>query len=174
MNNMVQTNQNLDKTDLEIIERVEQDFDISLETLADELDLSKSAVHYRLNKLKDSGVICGMSADLDPSAFGLEMVSITDVSVTHESGYSEDIGEELSRLAGVGQVYYTMGDTDFVIVGRVQNRDQLNDLIERIVAVDGVNETSSKFVMQEFGNQRSIVSSLTKEARQGVLESANE
>ncbi len=174
MNNIIRTYQNLDDTDLTIIERVEEDFDVSLETVADELNLSKSAIHYRLNKLKDSGVICGVSADVEPLAFGLEMVSITDVSVTHESGYSEDIGEELSGLAGVEQVYYTMGDIDFVVISRVQTRDQLNDLIDRIVAVDGVNETSSKFVMQEFGNRRSIVSSLTKEARQGVLDSTSE
>ena len=174
MSNTLPTPQNLDEMDLAIIERVEKDFDVSLETLAEELDLSKSAVHYRLNKLKDSNVIRGVSADVDPLAFGLEMVSITDVSVTHESGYSEDIGEELNELAGVEQVYYTMGDIDFVVISRVQTRDQLNDLIDRIVAIDGVNETSSKFVMQEFEKEGSVVSNLTGEARQGVLDSPNE
>ena len=47
------------------------------------------------------------------------MVTITDVSVTHESGYSGDIGEELNALDWVEQVYYTMGDVDFVIISRV-------------------------------------------------------
>lgn len=164
----------LDETDLAIIERVDEDFDVSLETVADELGLSTSAVHYRLNKLKDSNIIRGVSADIDPSAFGLEMVSITDVSVTHERGYSEDIAEKLNELTGVERVYYTMGDIDFVIISRVQTRDQLNDLIDRIVAIDGVNETSSKFVMQEFENDRSIVSNLTEEARQSVLGSSND
>ncbi len=109
MEGTLHTQQDLDETDLAIIERVEEDFDVSLETLADELDLSKSAVHYRLNKLKDSDVIKGVSADVDPLAFGLEMVAITDVSVAHESGYSENIGEELNDLEGVERVYYTMG-----------------------------------------------------------------
>jgi len=161
---------NLDETDLEIIGRVEDDFDVSLETLADNLELSKSAVHYRLNKLKDSGVIQGVTADIDPLSVGLEMVAITDVSVIHESGYSENIGEELNELYGVEQVYYTMGDVDFVVVSRVQTRDQLNDLIDQIVAVDGVNETSSKFVMQEFESNRSTVANLSDEARQAVLD----
>ena len=171
MTNTFHTHQNLDETDLAIIERVEEDFDVSLETLADELEISKSAVHYRLNKLKDSDVIRSVTADVDPIAFGLEMVSITDVSVTHESGYSENIGEKLNELAGIEQVYYTMGDIDFVVISRVQTRNQLNNLIDRIVVIDGVNETSSKFVMQEFENERSIVSNLTEEARQAVLDS---
>lgn len=174
MNETLRTAPDLDETDLGILERVEADFDISLETLAEELDLSKSAVHYRLNKLKENGVIEGITADVDPLAFGLEMVAITDVSVTHEAGYSENIGEELQVLDGVEQVYYTMGDVDFVAISRVQSRDQLNDLIERIVAIEGVNETSSKFVMGEFHGTGGVTANLPNEARDVVLDAADD
>ncbi|MFW5963438.1 MAG: Lrp/AsnC family transcriptional regulator [Natronomonas sp.] len=170
MNETRQTVPKLDETDLSILKRVEDDFDVSLETLAEELDLSKSAVHYRLSNLKESGVIQGITADVDPLAFGLELVAITDVSVTHEAGYSEELGTELISLQGVEQVYYTMGDVDFVVISRIQTRDQLNDLINRIVAVDGVNETSSKFVMEEFDNERKVIDNLTQQARDAVLE----
>lgn len=164
-----QSDLDFDEIDLAILERVETDFDVSLETLASELDVSKSAVHYRLNKFKENDVIEGITADVDPLALGLEMVAITDVSVTHETGYSEDVGEELIALKGVDQVYYTMGDVDFVVISRVQSRDQLNDLIDRIIAIESVNETSSKFVMQEFKNDRGITANLTDEAREIVL-----
>ncbi|RDZ34072.1 MULTISPECIES: Lrp/AsnC family transcriptional regulator [unclassified Haloferax] len=169
MTNGLRSVADLDETDLAILERVEADFDVSLETLAVELDISKSAVHYRINKLKESGVIRGVTADVDPRSLGLEMVAITDVSVTHETGYSDEIGAELDALVGVEQVYYTMGDIDFVVISRVQSREQLNALIDRMVAIDGVNETSSKFVMQEFENDRRYVSNLSEEARAAVL-----
>lgn len=170
MNDTLRTIPNLDETDLAILERVEDDFDVSLETLAEELDLSKSAVHYRLNKLKDNGVIQGVTADIDPHAFGLEMVAITDISVTHERGYSEEVGDALTDIAGVDQVYYTMGDVDFVVISRVQSRDQLNDLIDSMIAIDGVNETSSRFVMREFESKRSVTGNLTDTAREAILE----
>ncbi|WP_137284667.1 Lrp/AsnC family transcriptional regulator [Halorussus salinisoli] len=170
MTDALRSDTDLDETDLAILERVERDFDVSLDTLAEELDLSKSAVHYRLNKLKDSGAIRGITADVDPLVFGLEMVSITNVSVTHESGYSDDIGEELTALDGVEQVYYTMGDVDFVVISRVQSRDQLNDLIDQMVAIEGVNETSSRFVMQEFESAQTITANLPDEARDAVLD----
>ena len=93
-----------DETDLALLEYIETDFDVNLEVLSNELGLSKSAVHYRLNKLRERGVIRGVSANLDPLAFGLDMTMITNVSVTHESGYAEDIGEELADLPGVQQV----------------------------------------------------------------------
>ena len=160
----------LDETDLEILERVEGDFDVSLGTVAAELDLSKSAIHYRVNKLKESGVIRGVTADVDPLAFGLEMVSITNVSVTHEQGYSESIGEQITSIRGVERVFYTMGDVDFVVISRVQTRGQLNDLIDELVAIDGVNETSSTFVMDEFHDGQNVTVNLTEEGREMVLE----
>lgn len=173
MNGTLRGALDLDETDLGILRRVEKDFDVSLETLANELGISKSAVHYRLKKLRENGIIEGITADVNPLAFGLEMVAITDISVTHESGYSEDIGEQLQELQGVEQVYYTMGDVGFVAISRVQSRDQLNDHIERIVAIAGVNETSSKFVLQEFHGADRVTANLTDEARDLVLNGTN-
>jgi DNA-binding Lrp family transcriptional regulator len=160
----------LDEVDLEILQQVEDDFDVSLETVAQELGLSKSAVHYRIKKLKEEGIIKSVTADVDPFALGLEVVAITDVSVTHREGYSENIGAEITAIDGVEQVYYTMGDVDFVAVSRVQTRDQLNGLIEKIVAIDGVNETSSKFVLEEFHDTRSVSGNLTRAGRETILD----
>lgn len=162
-------NSDLDEIDLQILQRVERDFDVSLGTIAEELDLSKSAIHYRVNKLKDNGIIQGVTADVDPLALDLEMVSITDISVTHEQGYSESIGQEIMAISGVEKVFYTMGDVDFVAISRVQTRSQLNELIEKIVGIDGVNETSSKFVMEEFHDGRNLTGNLTDEGREAVL-----
>lgn len=159
----------LDSVDLALLERIESDFDVSLDTLADELDLSRSAVHYRLDKLKGRGVVTGVSADLDPTAFGLDMVAITEVSVTHEEGYSENIGNELAALDGVEQVYYTMGDVDFVVISRVQDRSQMHDVIESMVGIDGVDETSSRFVMDEIGTAPQVASVLSDGARSTLL-----
>jgi DNA-binding Lrp family transcriptional regulator len=164
------TSTDFDDVDLALLESIELDFDVSLETLAEELGLSKSAVHYRVNKLKDKGVITGVTADIDPEPFGLEMVAITEVSVTHEEGYSEDIGQELADIEGVEQVYYTMGDVDFVTITRVQNRDQMNDVIESMVAIDGVNETSSRFVMNEIESDASVLTNMSDDIREVLLD----
>ncbi|QLC35380.1 Lrp/AsnC family transcriptional regulator (plasmid) [Halarchaeum sp. CBA1220] len=159
-----------DETDLELLEYIESDFDVSLETLAEQLDLSKSAVHYRLNKLKESGVVTGITADLDSLAFGLDMVALTEVSVVHERGYSEEFAEELGAVDGVEQVYYTMGDVDFVLVVRVQDRDQMNGVIDDIIAIEGVEQTSSRFVMDEHRPDEGVVSNLPDAATDVLLD----
>lgn len=170
MTDAAQQQASLDEVDLELLSFIEEDFDVNLSTLSDELGLSKSAVHYRINKLKDNGVVTGVTADLDPLAFGLNMVAITEVSVTHETGYAEDIGSALVEIDGVEQVYYTMGDVDFMVLSRVQNRDQLNDLIDSMVDIDGVNETSSRFVMREIKSDRRVLGSMSEEMRDHVVD----
>lgn len=164
----------IDEVDLALLERIEADYDVNLDTLAEELGLSRSAVHYRLDKLKQRGVVTGVSADLDPTSLGLDMVAITEVSVTHEKGYSENIGSDLAALDGVEQVYYTMGDVDFVVVSRVQNRSQMNDVIERMVAVEGVDETSSRFVMDEIETAPRVTPVLSDGARSLLLDGPSE
>lgn len=161
---------NFDEMDLELLRCVESDFDVSLDVLSDELDLSKSAIHYRLNNLKESGVIEGVTADLDPVSFGLDMVAITEVTVTHEQGYSEDIGSSLAAVDGVEQVYYTMGDVDFVVVSRVQDRNQMNDVVDSIITIDGVNETSSRFVMDEVKSTPQVMPSVSGDVERTLLD----
>ncbi|MFB6299433.1 MAG: Lrp/AsnC family transcriptional regulator [Halobacteriales archaeon] len=160
----------LDETDLALLEYIESDFDVNLEELSEELGLSKSAIHYRINKLRDENIIQGVSAELDPLAFGLNMMMITEVSVTHERGYAEQIGEQLAAVDGVQRVYYTMGDVDFVVISRVQNRDQMNELLDVIVGIDGVNETSSRFVMQEMSPPGGTLSNMSDQMRETVLD----
>lgn len=160
----------LDETDLALLEYIETDFDVNLEVLSNELDLSKSAVHYRLNKLKESGVVTGVSADVDPLAFGLDMAMITNVFVAHETGYAEDIGESLSAIPGVQQVYYTMGDADFVVISRLQDREQMNELLDAIVGIDGVNETTSRFVLKELKADVRALANMSDDMFENVLE----
>lgn len=159
----------IDEKDIDLLSYVEQNFDANLEQIAKEIDLSKSAVHYRLNKLQDNGIIHSISAEVDPLAFGLNMMAVTDVFVAHESGYADNIGEQLAEIDGVQQVYYTMGDVDFVVISRTQNREQMNDVIDDIVSIDGVNETSSRFVMRELKTDGKVVPNTSEEMRENVV-----
>lgn len=160
---------NLDETDIAILRQVEIDSDVNLEQLSDALGLSKSAIHYRLNKLKDNDVITSISANVDPLPLGLNMLMITEVSVSHERGYADEIGEALTDVDGVYQVYYTMGQVDFIVHSRVQNREQMNQLIDDIIAIDGVNETSSRFVMKELKTGNHTVTSMSDEMIENLL-----
>lgn len=160
----------LDETDVEILKRLEESSDRNLEELAEELDCSPSTIHYRIAKLKEEGVITEVSADLDPAAFGLDTLVLTEVTVSHEGGYADEIGEALTEIAGVNAVYYTMGDVDFVVIAQVQDREQLYEMIDAIVTIDGVDETSSRFVIRELKAGNRILNDMSDEMVDRVID----
>jgi len=171
MGETLQLENDLDETDIALLKHIEANYETNLADLADELGLSKSAIHYRLNKLKDGGVVNSVSADVDPLQLGLNMLIITDIYASHEVGYAEDIGTALTEIDGVFEVYYTMGDVDFVTFSRVQTRDQMNELLNEIVSVNGVNETSSRFVMEEHSTGGQVVAEMSEEMVRNVVDS---
>lgn len=159
-----------DEQDLNLLRHIEKDFDDNLEELAEKFDLSKSAIHYRLDKHRENGVIKRSRAELEPSAFGLDRMMISEVYVTHETGYSSDIGEQLRQIPGVTQVYYTLGDVDFIVISRSQDRDQMNQILNHIISIDGVNETSSRFVIQEIETDNRLLKRLPDGAKDRLLQ----
>jgi DNA-binding Lrp family transcriptional regulator len=63
-----------------------------------------------------------------------------------------------------------MGDVDFVLIVRVQNRDQMNDVIDDAIAIEGVEQTSSRFVMDEHRPDKGIVSNLPDAAKDTLFD----
>lgn len=57
-----------------------------------------------------------------------------------------------------------MGDIDFMAIDRVQDRDQMNEVIDSIIAIDGVNQTSSTFVMDEIPHNGGLIANLREDA----------
>lgn len=159
----------IDETDIEILRHLEKFGMKQIKRIADDLEISKSTIYYRIDKLEEKGIIEGIRAELNPIALGLDIVVITNIEVGHEPGYAQEIGEGLAAIDGVCQVYYTMGDTDFMVVSRLPNRDRVNALIDDIVNVEGVNKTSSTFVMDEIQTRHNVIETLSSEMVEEII-----
>ena len=55
--------------------------------------------------MKEKRIITRITTDLDPLPFGLDIVAVTEILVTHRQGYSENIRQEIAVLESVEQVY---------------------------------------------------------------------
>lgn len=91
--------------------------------------------------------------DIDLAKIGLNLTVITEVSAQYREGYHDDVAQILSEVEGVSQVYFTMGDTDFVVIAHLANRGMIEQLIEQYEAIDEVAKTSSKFVVKTIKNE---------------------
>ncbi|MFB6121840.1 MAG: Lrp/AsnC family transcriptional regulator [Haloferacaceae archaeon] len=137
----------MDEKDIRILAAIAEEATGSPEKIREKTGIPTSTVHYRINQLREKGVIKNDLFDIDLEQLGLSITLISEVWAEFEEGYHNDVGERLADVEGVNQVYFTMGDTDFVVISHVANRGMVEGLVEDFEAIDAVNRTSSKFVI---------------------------
>jgi len=137
----------MDEKDIRILKTVAAEGITSPDRIQEHTGIPKSTVHYRLDQLRERGVLENDLGDMDLSELGLDITVISEVYAEFDEGYHTIVGEKLSEIEGVNQVYFTMGDTDFIVVSHVTSREMVETLIEEYEAIDAIRRTSSRFVI---------------------------
>lgn len=137
----------LDDQDLKILTTLYRIDEPSSKAIADEIDLPKSTVHYRLKRLREEGVLKNELYEFDPEAVGLNVTVISEVIAEYDEGYHQEVGDRIAEIDGVSQVYFTMGDTDFIVISTLPNSDAIERLVGQFEAIDQITRTSSTFVI---------------------------
>lgn len=137
----------MDEKDIRILTAAAAEGTDSAMAIQEHTGIPKSTVHYRLNRLREDGVLQNDLLEMDLSKIGLSITIISEVYAEFGEGYHEEVGEKLANIEGVNQVYFTMGDTDFVLVAHATSRKMVESLVEEYESIDEVRRTSSKFVI---------------------------
>jgi DNA-binding Lrp family transcriptional regulator len=137
----------MDERDVQILKAIEDLETGSIETISEETDIPVSTIHYRLNNLRDEGVIENDLYDLNLDELGLGVTVVLEVLTTYDEGH-EAMGEEIGEIEGVTQVFFTMGETDFVVIARLPDSDSVERLISDFEAIPAVDRTNSTFVVE--------------------------
>ncbi len=147
----------IDEKDIRILSAIAKQKTGSPDAIAEVSGIPKSTVHYRIQRLEEKGVITNDLLDVDLDKIGLSITLISEVWAEFKEGYHESVGEKLSEIEGVNQVYFTLGDTDFVVVSHLSSRQQVERLVERFEATDEIQRTSSTFVISTVKSESNAV-----------------
>ena len=153
----------MDEKDIRILKTIAEDGVNSPEKIEERTDIPKSTIHYRLDQLQSEGVLENDLYDMDLTEIGLSLTIISEVYAEFGEGYHERVGEKLADVEGVSQVYFTMGDTDFIAIAHVPDRKMAESLIEDYEAIDEISRTSSKFVITTVKNEPRPISDFESE-----------
>lgn len=107
----------LDHFDRRLLNLLQQDAGQTAERLAEQVELSPSAIQRRVRRLRETGVIVGETAVLDPAHVGRPVFFIVGLQVERER--PEQLARLRSWLSGnpqVQQAFYVTGEVDFVLV----------------------------------------------------------
>lgn len=121
----------LEPTDAAILRVLTAEGRASFTELAEQVGLSVSAVHQRVKRLEQRGVLRGYTALLDRHAVGLPLTAF--VSLTpFDPAAPDDYPHRLAHLPEIESCYSVAGDESYILTVRVASPQALEDLLRRI------------------------------------------
>jgi DNA-binding Lrp family transcriptional regulator len=137
----------MDEKDIRILKSLEELETTSTEAVSDATGIPLSTIHYRLNNLRDAGVITNERLDLDLDELGLGVTIFVQIFTKDDQSHTQS-GQVISDIEGVTKVFFTMGSTDFIALARLPNSDSVERLISDFEALDEIARTDSTFVIE--------------------------
>jgi len=128
----------VDKKMLNLIQ--EEDMAVPRVTrIAHKLGLATSTVKTKLNKFEKMGIIKGYSAVIDPEKVGRGFVAFKFASKKFKTpGDLEKVGKQIAKIPEVEQVYFLVGEWDYVAKMRLKDELEYVSVAPKIaVLADG-------------------------------------
>jgi Lrp/AsnC family leucine-responsive transcriptional regulator len=117
--------------DRQIVELLVKDGRMSYTDLGKATGLSTSAVHQRVRRLEQRGVIRGYAAIVDPESVGLPLTAFISVTPFDPSA-PDDIADRLADVPEIEACHSVAGDENYILKVRVATPIELEDLLARI------------------------------------------
>ncbi len=121
----------MEEIDRAIVAALIEDGRLSYTDLAEKVGLSVSAVHQRVRRLEQRGVIQGYGARVDPQSLGLPLTAFIAIRPLDPAA-PDDAPERLAHLREIESCYSVAGDDFYLLKVRVASPVELERLLQQI------------------------------------------
>ncbi|DAC66448.1 MAG TPA: Lrp/AsnC family transcriptional regulator [Candidatus Poseidoniales archaeon] len=147
----IQACMELDATDRALLVLLSNDARVSHRSLARSLGIAQGTVTNRIRRMEEQGVIQGYSVTLDPVQLGWSLTIMAGLRI--EKGRMIDVQQKISADPRVFAVYDVTGDWDSIVLARVQDRADLDNLTKTVFTLDGVSRSYTHVVLNTVKEQ---------------------
>lgn len=128
----------MEDTDRAIVRLLSADGRMSYTDLARATGLSTSAVHQRVRRLEERGVITGYAAVVDHEKLGLPLTAFISVTPFDRSA-PDDVPQRLESVEEIEACYSVAGEESYILKVRVPSPSALEVLLSRLRSVANVS-----------------------------------
>ena len=118
----------LDRLDKQILKLIAADARIPFLEVARVCDVSGAAIHQRIQKLTNIGILKGSQFLIDPEKVGYETCAFIGLNLKNPEDFDRVV-EELKNIPEVTECHYTTGNFDMFIKIYAQNNHHLLTII---------------------------------------------
>lgn len=150
----------MDDIDRKIINVLASNARLSLQKVASECGISSTAVHQRIKKLEDSGVIKGTNLVLNHRALGLGTMAFIGVFLS-SADLAGKVVESFRNIPEITECSFTTGVYSLFVKLYCRDNQHLTEVLsEHIQSIDGVSRTET-FIILKHPIDRQVVISTT-------------
>ena len=110
--------------------------------VARECKVSGAAIHQRIQKLTNLGVLKGSQFVIDPEKIGFETCAYMGLNLKNPENFDEVV-ESLKKIPEIVECHYTTGEYDLFIKVYAHNNHHLLDIIHDKLQVLGLSRSVS-------------------------------
>lgn len=144
----------LDQTDLKLIELLQKNCKQTTKELADQLDLSTTAVYERIKKLEKQNIITDYVAIINKDKINRSFIVISHVKIkSHSKDAILKFEKKVNQIPEVLECFHVSGEYDYILKIGVQDMEAYREfMLSKLTTMEEVQSTHSMFVIKEVKN----------------------
>lgn len=139
----------LDKLDLQIIQSMMLDAEVSYADLGKQLFVSGGTIHVRIKKLEELGIVKGKKLAVDMKVLGYDVIAFIGIYLEKSSLY-DSVADALQKIPQIVRLNYTTGNysmfAEIICKDIQQLRFVLHDELQKI---KGIERTETFISLEE-------------------------
>ena len=153
MKNATNTDYHLDTVDKQIIYMLMDNAKTSLAHISKNIGISTTAVHQRIKKLEQAGVIENSISFLNPRKIGFKVVSYIGMFLEQASHYQDTV-KALNDVKEVVEAHYTTGNYTIFLKVLCRDNDHLMEILNKLQKMKGVTRTETFISLEQSINRQ--------------------
>ena len=151
-------NHHIDRLDKKILQLISQDARIPFLEIARECNVSGAAIHQRIQKLKNIGIIKGSEFVIDNYKIGYQTCAYIGIVLADIKKF-DYVVSELKKIPEIVECHYATGKYSmFIKIYAKDNRHLLQVILEHLTLIEGVQHTETfQISLDEIFNRQLLV-----------------
>jgi Lrp/AsnC family transcriptional regulator for asnA, asnC and gidA len=139
----------IDGIDKEILRDLMEDARKPLLQIANKIGISGAAIHQRIKKLEQSGVISGSKMVVNTKVLGYSTMAFIGIYLDKASSNAQTV-RALKKIPEVLECHYTTGNWSILIKIICRDNEHLMQLLnKKIQPIDGVSRTETYISLEQ-------------------------
>ena len=136
----------IDRLDARLIALLAREPRIGVLEMSRRLGVARGTAQARLDRLRERGVVRGFGPEVDPAALGYPVTAFATLEI--RQGQGADVRAHLAGVPEVLELHTTTGHGDMLCRLVARSNADLQRVIDRVVALDGIVRASTAIVME--------------------------